>query len=196
MMAGEGTWGEIDGRERKEFVTQVRDLLLEIRPVLFAHVVHKKNYYDHFHTIILEPPSENALRFLLGRIDKRVQLEGAKARLTLDEDSKEMKTTYNDLIADIRQHGDKINRLAWKPAQITKLNDFYDPFYVDSHASRCLQVADFVAHLCWRAAERKQANRLRELDPLWSTFYNGTRREPFLSYCSGEVAELFHGVRE
>lgn len=195
MMAGEGPWGEITGPLRGEFVSSVRDLLLQVKPLLFAQVVHKQNYWDHFTHIVPEKPAENSLRFLLGRVDKRVPA-GSKCRLTLDEDSKEMKTTYADLIADIRENGDKIGGLNFTPTSVTKLNDFHDPHYVDSHASRCLQIADFVAHLCWRATERKQANRLRELDALWSTFYNGTRREPFLSYCPADVTALVHGLKQ
>lgn len=191
MMAAQGPWGEITGPARGQFVSDVRDLLLSVKPILFGQVVHKQNYWDHFTYIVPEHPSENALRFLLGRVDKRVREAGDKCRLTLDEDSKEMKSTYAALIANIREFGDKISGLTYAPTAVTRLNDFYDPYYVDSHASRWLQVADFVAHLAWRAAERKQANRLRELDPLWNRFYRGARREPFLSYCPADVTALF-----
>lgn len=193
LCAGEDEWALIEGPERPVFLNGMRDILLDVKPVLFSQVMHKARYRDHFHTIEPELPSENTLRFVLGRASKRVRANNEQCRITLDWDSREIQTSYANLVNRIRLYGDKIAGMTYQPTNVTKLDRFFDPVFVESRASRCLQVADYAAYWCWKTAEQAKNNRLRELDPLWDVFGWKNRREPMLSYPESGVGTLFKG---
>lgn len=194
LCAGQEEWATLSGPERGRFVDDLRDVVLDVGPILFAQVNHKPRYWDHFVKIEPEPPPEHTLRYVLGRVDKTVRNHGDNSTITMDRHSNELVTRYNNLVDDIRRNGDKITgRLTYRPTDQTKLNSFYDPQYLATNASRCLQVADYVAHFTWRAAERAQADRIRELDSLWDRYYSGREREPFFGFVPDTVEERFFG---
>jgi hypothetical protein len=117
---------------------------------------------------------------MMGRLARHLVESGDVSRVTLDSDSKAIQEAQIDLEAEIRQIGDQIvtpSRPAVRPSQWEKLLPCQ---HLSSNQSRCLQVADYVAHWLWQAGEYGKAQRLRELDPLWRKF--GSRREPWLSF--------------
>ena len=193
LCAGEDEWALIEGKERGKFLDEMRDVLLTVKPILYAQVMHKARYNDYFHTIIPEPPAENTLRFLLGRVSKYVAAARERCRITLDWDSRETRQSFANLVNNIRLKGDKIAGMTYRPENVTKLDNFFDPLFVEARASRCLQVADYAAYWCWKAAEQKKARRLREIDPLWNVFGWQKHREPRLSMPPEDIPAIFYG---
>jgi hypothetical protein len=181
-------WDQLPGPSHAAVFDEIRDLLLRVSPVLFGQVVHKENYRLSIHASRPERPAANVLRFLVGRLDHHLEHQGDTSRITLDEDSPAIMEAQRALESAIRTGGDKISG-AGRPAVSVSFARQILPFqHLSSDQSRCLQVADYVSHQLWQAAEYGKAARLRELDRLWARF--GNRREPWTAYLEPARAAL------
>jgi hypothetical protein len=125
----------------------------------FACAVHKPSYPNH-------DPMEIAFEDLCSRFDMmlgrlRDEATSHKGLIILDESTYE--TTLQRLARDFRTLGTRWNNV------IRNIVDV--PLFVDSQASRCVQVADHVAYAVFRRFESGDTNYL---DPILSRFdYDG-----------------------
>lgn len=169
-------WSELPGPQHAAVFDAIRDLALRVRPVLFGQIVDKAAYRESIHASRPERPATNALRFLVGRLDHHLLRGSHTARFTLDEDTPALQEAHKALESQVRAEGDKITG-AGRPAYSVSRFERVLPFqHLSSDQSRCLQLADYVSHQLWQAAEHEKATRLRELDPLWASF--GQKRDP------------------
>lgn len=173
-------WDQLPGPRHAEVFDKVRDLLLLVRPQLFGQIIHKENYRLSIRASRPERPATNALRFLLARVDHHLAGANQTSTGTLDSDSRAMQEAQLALEFSIRTDGDKIGGATRLPLAITRCERVLPLQHVRSEQSRCIQLADYVSHVLWQAAEYGKGDRLRELDSLWATF--GRKREPWTAY--------------
>lgn len=181
-------WDALPGPQHAQLFDDIRDLLLEVQPQLFGQVVHKENYRQGIRASRPERPATNALRFVLGRLDHHLERAGRTSTVTLDSDSRAMQEAQLELEASVRTQGDKIAGATRPPMSVSRLERILPLQHLNSNQSRCLQMADYVVHCLWQAAEYGRALRLRELDALWARY--GPRREPWTAFVEKGRASL------
>ncbi|MFZ3355721.1 MAG: DUF3800 domain-containing protein [Thermoplasmata archaeon] len=184
-------WDQLPGPRHAELFEEIRDLLLRVTPVLFGQVVHKDNYRLSINASRPERPATNVLRFLMTRLDHHLEHHGDTSRATLDQDSPAMQEAQRSLESKVRGQGDKITGASRPAIAVTRFEHILPFQHLGSDQSRCLQMADYVSHQLWQAAEWEKANRLRELDPLWARFRS--RREPWTAYLAPAKVSLILG---
>jgi Protein of unknown function (DUF3800) len=183
-------WDTLLGPRHAELFDDIRDLLLDAKPMLLGQVVNKESYRLAIKASRPERPATNALRFMMARLNHCLDELSQEATATLDSDSRAMQEAQLELEASVRLDGDKIVGGGWTPTAVTRLERIHPIQHLNSNQSRCLQMADYVAHWLWQAAEYGKANRLRELDSLWRIIRG--RREPWLGYLSPDRARLIN----
>ena len=177
----EKSWKGVEGLRRKDALDKFRDILLDVKPLFFGEVLNKTGYWNNFTHIVPEAPAPHAMRYLLRRVDGYVSSRREETTLTIDDDSRELKDSFEEMIRKVRTEGDKLT-----PAKmnVSHYKTIKDPQFVDSKAVRGIQAADFVAYWTFRAAEALKSNRLRELDSLW------IRGEPKVWYSPAARTEI------
>jgi hypothetical protein len=173
-------WDTLPGPQHALLFNDVRDTLLDVKPLLIGQLVQKENYRLNIRASRPERPAANAQRFLMGRLARHLVSSGDTSRVTLDSDSRAVQEAQVNLEAEIRLTGDQIVTPSRPASNASQWEKLLPCQHLSSDQSRCLQVADYVAHWLWQAGEYGKAQRLRELDTLWRTF--GLRREPWLAF--------------
>ena len=144
-------WNTMTREERRRAIKEVLTVFSQSYrwAKAFACAVHKPSYPNH-------DPMEIAFEDLCSRFDmmlSRVREEGGvahKGLIVLDESTYE--TTLQRLARDFRKLGTRWN---------TVIRHIVDvPLFVDSQASRCVQVADHVAYAVFRRFEAGDTNYL------------------------------------
>ncbi len=180
-------WDALPGPRHAQLFDEIRDLLLEVKPQLFGQIVHKESYRQGIRASRPERPATNVLRFVLARLDHHLERAGQTSTATLDSDSRAMQEAQLELESSVRAQGDKIAGETRPPMAVSRFERVLPLRHLSSNQSRCLQMADYVAHALWQAAEYGKAQRLRELDSLWATY--GAKREPWTAFLEpGRVA--------
>ncbi|MDE1821602.1 MAG: DUF3800 domain-containing protein [Euryarchaeota archaeon] len=173
-------WDALPGPRHAQLFDELRDLILSVRPLLFGQVLHKENYRTRVHASRPERPATNAFRYMLGRVARHLEGGDDTTRVTVDTDSRAIEEALRALETSVRTGGDRIIGVTTPPVVQSQWNRLLPCLHLASENSRCIQVADYVAHWLWSAAEYGKATRLRELDPLWRR-YDG-RREPWVAF--------------
>lgn len=184
-------WDQLPGPQHAELFSEVRNLILRVRPVLFGQIVHKENYRRSIRASRPERPATNAFRFLMGRLDHHLARQSDTSRVTLDEDSLAIQEAQQSLETHVRAEGDKIIGAARPALSVSRFERVHPFQHLSSDESRCLQIADYVSHQLWQAAEHGKGNRLRELDALWARF--GDKREPWTAFLEPGMETIIKG---
>lgn len=184
-------WNLLAGPRHADLFDDLRDLLWSVKPTLFGQIVHKCNYRETIRASRPERPATNALRYLMTRLDHHLHRTDHTCRVTLDSDSRAMQEAQLSLEASVRNDGDKIAGSAPPGVAVSKFERILPFQHLASEQSRCLQIADYVSHWLWQAAEHGKERRLRELDPLWATF--GAKREPWTAFLEPDKEALIKG---
>jgi hypothetical protein len=152
----EAPWNGLTKEKRIQVIKEILSILGKSHASTraFACAVHKKSFPN-------TDPMELAFEELCNRFDlqlKRLHFEGDTQRGMIILDDSTYETTLQGLARNFRYHGTR-----WGV-----LRNIVDvPFFVNSRASRCVQVADHVAYSVFR---RYQAGDTSYLDIIMSKF--------------------------
>lgn len=164
-------WDHVPGPDRGKFTEGIRKILLDVEPIVVGRVINKRQYYedwithpDHTGNVMPEPPAVNALRFLLKQVHDFLEQTDQTAHLIMDEDT--LEASFEQMIANVRTNGHNrfpFGRGMGRPRHFSRI---LDPEFIDSEASRGVQLADLTANYMWRAFEYDQGRCWKELLPL------------------------------
>ena len=160
---GSGPWQVLAKSRRLQLLEDVARLLVAEStkpqpPVLFAVAFHRDS-------VPHQNPYERAYEEFFARCNGllgRLTSQGDPHRCIViaDQSRRELESTIQSAMIGWREHG------ASTGAAIGPLASYAEvPLFVDSRASRLVQLADFVAHWVYRAYEVRDDSMLRKLVP-------------------------------
>ena len=162
MRRGGGVWRNVSQDRRVELIGEIGQLLahgtpaLERRPVLFATAIHRASF-PHI------DPQERAYEEFFARANGflgRLASTGDRHRCIAISDKSHLENRLQRLMPAWRTSG------ASSGARIGPMQAYAEvPVFVDSQASRLIQLADFVAHWVYRAYEHDDWSMLDILLP-------------------------------
>ena len=157
---GSGRWNGLSRERRHELMQEVSDLLVggppdsPRRPVLFAVVLHRASFPRY-------NPYERAYEEFFARCNGmlgRLASQGDRHRCVVIADQSRLESAIQSAMLEWRERG------ASTGAAIGPLSAYAEvPLFVDSKASRLVQLADFVAHWVYRAYESGDDSVLKTL---------------------------------
>ncbi len=162
MRRGGGVWRNVSQARRRRLIEEIARLLtdgvptLERRPVLFATAIHRASF-PHL------SPQERAYEEFFARCNGflgRLASAGDRHRCIAISDKSHLESRLQRLMPAWRTSG------ASSGARIGPMQAYAEvPVFVDSEASRLIQLADFVAHWVYRAYEHEDWSVLEILLP-------------------------------
>ena len=162
LRAGSGVWHSLDQHRRGQFIHDLTRLLFRDlpgsggSPTLFAVVLHRDSF-PHYN------PYERAYEEFFARCNGmlgRLASRGDRHRCVVIADHSRLESAIQSAMLRWRERG------ASTGAAIGPLSAYAEaPLFVDSRASRLVQLADFVAHWVYRAYEAGDESVLRKLIP-------------------------------
>ncbi|MCC7365353.1 MAG: DUF3800 domain-containing protein [Dehalococcoidia bacterium] len=166
IRAGKGPWRRIPASERERLTGTVTSLVTDgtwgrgRALKLFAVVIHKESF-PHV------DPYERAYEEFFARGNAmvgRLSFAGEPHRCLAIADKSRLESTLQQLMTGWRTQGGSL------VGQIRPMVGFAEvPVFVESRASRLIQLADFVAHWVFRAYESGDADNLAKLLPAFDS---------------------------
>jgi len=170
-----GLWGSLTDIERKNCADDIFNLILSLKPVMFAVAIDKVSHYKKYSWGKRGPehPRQLAVRFMVPRYSKFLQRIHDTGIMIYDSE-----TAFND-----RRLREFLVRGRLRGVVFEK-NPFYDPlsvlmtqnrlegvietiFFIESHASPVVQLTDFCAYAIWTHFERQKSNRFNQIHQLF-----------------------------
>ena len=157
-----GVWASLPKANRDQLVRDISELLVggvptpRRSPVLFAVTFHKASFPN-------QDPQERTYEEFFARCNGmlgRLASQGDNHRCVVvaDKVSRKLEASLQPMMLNWRESG------ASTGAAIGPLSAYAEvPLFVDSKASRLVQLADFVAHWVYRAYESSDDSVLRKL---------------------------------
>jgi len=169
LIRGKNQYKGLDHPKRLEMANEVFDLLLEIKPVLFATAVDKirmkQRYGVHAYNPKIYAMQATIHRFAM--FLKR-QTDGI-GNVMMDSEEYRKDHKLQEMIREFKTTGIIIRGSAYQPRYIEKLDRILNTIsFLDSDLSTGIQLADVCCRTVWQHFEHGKSNRFNQLAPLWN----------------------------
>lgn len=167
LIYGRGSYSKITDVERLAMANEVFDLILNLKPVLFATVIDKpllklrygENAYD---------PKLLAVRATIHRFAMFLKREDVIGTVTIDAEEYRKDHLIREMVRDFKRNGIILRGVVYQPRYDEKISQIIDTInFTDSSVSAGIQLADFCARSTWQHFESKKSNRFSQLSPIW-----------------------------
>lgn len=176
LIFGKGPYKHLSDEQRKKLADSVFDLILELRPTLFATIVDKTKMKCRYGSAAINPMMY-ALRALVGRFSKFLQRKKALGTLVMDSEEHRKNKQLRSMIYSARRYGIGISGLFYQPP-LDKLERLLNTIsFTPSEMCPGIQLADFCAHSIFLCFERNKCRRFKQIEPLFDRS-NNTIWEP------------------
>jgi len=161
LHAGAPPYDQLTQAQRKQLADDVFNLVLNLKPVLFAVAInksqHKNRYADR--TIL---PDVLALRFIAPRFHKYLERIKGRGIFVMDEEERQREKRMRQLIAESKEYGIML-KSPLRPFLIdTRLPRIVEGImFVSSKDSPAMQLADFCTHSVWLHFEEGKTSRFK-----------------------------------
>jgi hypothetical protein len=156
---------------RKMMADEIFDLILELKPVLFAIVVDKLKHRQKYSSP--ERPNILAIRFMVPRFSRYLKRISDQGILVYDSEERNINKELRNFLFEARDIGVVI-----QPAELLFYTQNYldnlieTIFFVESHVSPVVQLADFCAHAIFLKYERGKTTRFNQIKNLFDSYQN------------------------
>jgi hypothetical protein len=156
--------------QRKELADEVFELVLRLKPVLFAAAIQKAKHHARYFQNAISPDIW-ALQLIAPRFHKFLERINARGIFVMDEEETKKDTRLKKLIQGAREQGIVLSSAL--PLTNTKLPRLIESvFFTTSQECSCLQLADFCGHAVWKHKERGLSYRFKQIHSLFDE-HNG-----------------------
>ena len=176
IIAKRGAWGYLSENEWKAITNDLIDLLLKVKPVLFATVVKKKEHFEKY--TAPEPVSQLALRYTVTRFSRFLNRIKDHGIIIYDTESGRSDINIRNFILKSREKGiihqgdELFNSMARYRTQ-DKLGCIIESiFFIDSQTSPIIQLTDFCSHSIFSHFQFKKSYRYDKIEPLFDKVDN------------------------
>lgn len=166
LIAGAPPYDKLSGREKKALSDEVFELLIELKPALFAAAIDKTAHKSRYGYYAIAP-NVWALQLIAPRFHKYLVRNDARGIFVMDAEERRKDAKLKELIQNAREQG--VVLTSTNPLLTnTKLPRIVESvIFVNSDESPAIQLADFASHAIWRHYERKQSDRFNQIRKLF-----------------------------
>ena len=173
LLAKKDAWGFLSDDQQKSFTNDMINLLLSIKPILFATVVKKREHYDKYS--VPEPVTQLALRFTATRFSRFLQRINDCGIIVYDSESAKSDLALRGFILKCREkgivhQGDPFhNPMAVYRTQDNLRTIIESIFFIDSRASPVVQLVDFCANSIYANFQLGKSYRYDKIKVLYDS---------------------------
>jgi len=167
LISGSPPYDKLSGNERKALADEAFQLILELKPVLFAAAIDKVAHKAEWGYNAIAP-NVWALQLIAPRFRKYLVRIDARGIFVMDAEERRKDAKLKELIQNARQQGIVLTSSYNPLLTNTNLPRLIETvIFVNSDESPGIQLADFAGHAVWRHFERNQSDRFNQIRPLF-----------------------------
>ncbi|MFH0897726.1 MAG: DUF3800 domain-containing protein [Candidatus Bathyarchaeota archaeon] len=176
LIQGSGIYSNLTHIERLGLANEIFDVILNLKPTLFATVIDKpllksrygRNAYD---------PKLLAMRATIHRFAMSLKRESAIGNVTMDAEEYRKDILIQEMVRNFKRDGIQIRGMNYQPMYYENISQIIDTIsFTDSKVSTCIQLVDFCSRSTWQHYESSKSKRFSQLSPLWD--HNSKVYEP------------------
>lgn len=163
LLRGKDIYSTLTHPERLAMANEVFDLLLNLKPVLFATVVNKLTLKHRYGTNAYDPKLLG-IRATIHRFAMFLKRENAVGTITMDAEEYRKDRLIQEMVRTFKKNGIIIRGFTYQPRYMEKILRVLDTIsFTDSNMSAGIQLADFCARTTWQHFERNKSRRFKQL---------------------------------
>nr|MDO8100002.1 DUF3800 domain-containing protein [Candidatus Njordarchaeota archaeon] len=169
LIRGKHQYERLDHPQRLAMANEIFDLLLELKPVLFATVVDKIKMKLRYGINAYNPKiyGIQATMHRFGMFLKR-QTNGVGS-VMMDSEEYKNDRSLQEMVRTFKLTGIIMRGLTYQPVYEEKLDRVLNTIsFSDSEASVGIQLADVCCRTTWQYFEHQKSDRFAQLAPLWN----------------------------
>ncbi len=166
VIRGENIFSHLKTEELKALADEVFNLILELKPVLFATAINKTQlkrvYGIHAHL-----PNRLAMRATIGRFSIYLKRKNLIGTVTYDAEEYRKDKSLQEMIIGFRRYGIVLTGENYRPRMDDKLGNLLNTINMSaSETSPGIQLADFCSRSVWQHFEHGKSNRFNQISAL------------------------------
>lgn len=168
LIRGQNLYEKLDPLQRLAMANEIFDLLLELKPVLFATVVDKtklKRRYD----LNAYNPKIYSMRATMHRFAMFLKRQtNAVGNVIMDSEERRKDHSLQEMVKEFKITGIIMRGSSYQPGYDEKLDRVLNNIdFLDSETSAGIQLADTCCRTVWQHFEHMKSNRFIQLASLW-----------------------------
>ena len=172
LIRGKGVYHSLSHPQRKAMADEVFDLILSLKPILFATVIDKPALKGRY-GINAYDPKLLAIRATIHRFAMSLKRENAVGTVIMDAEEYRKDHLIQEMVRTFKKNGIIIRGFTYQPMYIERIARIIDTIsFTASDESSGIQLADFCARTTWQHYEKNQSRRFQQLSPLWDRVGN------------------------
>ncbi len=168
IIGGHKLFSHLQPLQRKALSDEIFDLIVSLKPRLFATAVNKIQL-KYRYGIGAYPPKSLALRATIHRYSMCLNKNGMIGSVVLDEEEYRKDRELQTMTHEFRSHGVILRGQNYQPRYEDKLERVLNTItFTPSHMSPGIQLADSISKAVFSHFERGKSNRYNQLANLWN----------------------------
>ncbi len=160
----------LSGEQRKELADEIFDLILNLKPVLFAVVIDKLEHRKKY--VSAEKPNILAIRYMVPRFSMYLKRISDHGVMIYDSEEMHINKELRDFLLESRKTGVVLPHARIR-SPLSVQNRLYNIietiFFIESHVSPIMQLVDFCAGTVFLKYERGKTDRFDQINNLFDS---------------------------
>jgi len=167
LIRGKGIYETLTNPERLAMANEVFDLLLKLKPTLFATVIDKKKLKERYGSNAYDPKLLG-IRATIHRFAMFLKQKNEVGNVTMDAEEYRKDHEIQEMVRAFKKTGIIIRGFVYQPRYDERIDRILNTInFTDSHMSAGIQLADFCSRTTWQHYEKNKSDRFNQLSPLW-----------------------------
>jgi hypothetical protein len=168
IIGGKNIFSNLTHLSRKALSDEVFDLLLKLKPVLFATAINKTKLKQKYGSNAIFPKGL-AMRATLHRYSMYLNKHSLVGAVVLDEEEYRKDKELQLMAHEFRRHGIILRGWNYQPRYEDRLERVLNALtFAPSEMSPGIQLADVCSRSTWVHFEQGKSNRFNQISPLWN----------------------------
>jgi len=168
IIRGHNLFDQLDHPARRALSDEIFDLIISLKPVLFATAVNKKEMKRRYGTRAFNPRIY-ALRATIHRYSMYLDYHEIAGSIVADEEEYKKDKELRMMLHEFREEGIILRSWDYNPMFENTLKRVLNTInFTPSHMSPGIQLADVVSRATWTHFERGKDRRFDQLNGLWN----------------------------
>lgn len=167
LIRGKGVYSTLTHPQRLSMANEVFDLLLQLKPILFATAIDKLRLKQRYGANAY-PVKPLSIRATIHRFAMFLKRENMIGTVTMDEEEYRKDRKLQLMVRTFKRDGIIIRGWTYQPMYIEKIDRVLNTInFAPSITTPGIQLADFCSRTVWQHFERNKSRRFNQLSPLW-----------------------------
>jgi hypothetical protein len=168
LIRGKGIYETLSHKTRFEMANEVFDLLLKLKPILFATVIDKKKLKVRY-GVNAHDPKLLGIRATIHRYSMFLKGRSEVGGVTMDAEEYRKDRLMQEMVKTFKKTGIIIRGADYQPIYDERIDRILNTInFTDSTMSAGIQLADFCCRTTWQHYERSKSDRFNQIAPLWN----------------------------